>query len=98
MKPFGCAINASVTIVVVWAPSIEKRPTEMNFKPKTSSLSGLFLIHNPTKYMYIKKSYCVLKDAKLVWSSSRSFSDVTILRDKPKRTAEKRLRVWDELL
>ena len=25
MKPFGCAINASVTIMVVWAPSIEKR-------------------------------------------------------------------------
>ena len=24
MKPFGCAINASVTIMVVWAPSIEK--------------------------------------------------------------------------
>lgn len=96
MKPFGCAINASVTIVVVWAPSIEKRP-KMNFKVKTSSVSGLFLIHKPHK-IHVHKKFAVLKDAKLVWSSSRSFSDVTILRDKLKRTAEKRPQVCDELL
>ena len=97
MKPFGCAIIASVTIVVVWAPGIEKRP-KMNLSLTLLQWAAGFSFINPTKYMYIKISYCVLKDAKLVWSSSRSFSDVTILGDKPKRTAEKRPRVWDELL
>ena len=54
MKPFGCANNASATIVVVCAPSIEKWP-KMNFKLKTSSVSGLFLIHKPHKIHVHKK-------------------------------------------
>ena len=54
MKPFGCAINASVTIMVAWAPSIEKR-TKRKFKSKTSSVSGLFLIQKPHKiHVHIK--------------------------------------------
>ena len=49
MKPFGCAINASVTIMVVWAPSIEKR-----LHAKNASERFFFSFINPTKYMYIK--------------------------------------------
>lgn len=63
MKPFGCAVNAFVTIVVVWAPSIEKRP-KMNFKPKTSSESSLFLIHKPNKIHVHKKNLLCSKRCK----------------------------------